>query len=430
MACIICFFEDEFQENLRNISQQRTVKFEDTISEYKTNFIFEFNHLGKVTDCLKHKNYNTNTINWASDLEISLKKINTIESYFDSIKSIYLTWINGKIKQTINELTKIIDDFDLLRQKGVFDKYFFFRGRYSKNYLMADELFHIPFDKRYLISNQRYSITGQPMIYLGLSILDVFSELKVQNSDFTDINFSAFILRPDQTLKVFDFTSEFESLLTTIDNLSKSDANLKFNDPKFSYHNDTDRMFYKSILISLCSFKRRKESENWSFCEEYVLPQLVTEIAREKSFDGILFTSTRVNNSIAYSTEPFYVNRHKVNLALFTKYNSNSKFDDDLIAKFEVSKPIKFQDTHKIDLDIIEELRGHIVKTDGKKRKLNSITTLGEFTGISTHISFEKLVVKDFSSDNFIPYTEHPTGQVHYYLLYQILLTVRNKLLI
>ena len=429
MACIICFFEDDFQENLRNISQQRTAKFEDTISEYKTNFIFEFNHLEKVSDCVKHKSCNPNTLKWASDLETSLKKLTTIESYFESIQSIYLTWINGQVKQSIDKLTEIIDDGDLLRQRDRFDKYFFFRGRHSKNYLTTDELLHIPFDKRYLISNQRYSITGQPIIYLGLSVLDVFAELKVQNSDFFDINFSTFILKPDQTLNVFDFTSEFESLLTTIDNLSKSGANLRFDDSQFSYHKDTDRMFYKSILISLCSFKRRKESENWSFCEEYVLPQLVTEIAREKGFDGILFTSTRINNSIAYSQEAFYVNRHKVNLALFTKYNCTSKFDADLITKFEVSKPIKFQDTHSIDLDEIEKLKGHIIKADDKNHRLDSLTTLAEFTGISTHTSFEKLVVKEFSSANFIPYTEHPTGQVHYYLLYQILLTVRNKIL-
>lgn len=428
MACIICFFEDDFQENLRNISQQRTEKFEDTISEYKTNFIAELNHLEKVCDCAKHKSCNTTTIQWATDLETSLKSITTIGNYFDSIREVYVTWLNGQLKQSIEKLTKVVDDNKLLEQNSTFDKYFFFRGRHSKNYLATDELLHIPFNKRYLISNQRYSITGQPIVYLGLSVLDVFEELKLNASDFPDINFSFFILKPDQTLNVFDFTNEFEELLTTVDNLAKTNSKLTFSDPQFSYDKKASRMFYKAILISFCSFKRRKESENWSFSEEYVLPQLITEIAREKKFDGILFASTRINKSIAYSKEPFYVNRHKVNLALFTNYNTD-KFDTNLISKFEISKPIKFADTHKITVDELERLKNQNTETIKQNNKFTSLRSLAEFTGISTKTSFEKLVVKEFNSDNFISYEEHPTGQVHYYLLYQIFLTIRNKIL-
>ncbi len=426
MACIICFFEDDFQEKLRNISQQRTLKFEDTISEYKTNFIFEFNNLEIVYLCEKHKICNNQTKKWAFDLHESLCKLSDIGSFFEEIKNVYLKWINGRIKESIDELSILVKNYKLLNQTYKFDNRFFFRGRFSKKYLDTDELLHIPFDKRYLISNQRYSISGQPLIYLGLSILDIFAELKLQNADFVDINFSSFLLKPNQTLKVLDFTSEFESLLKTIDNIANSGGNIKFDDPQFTYYDDTNRIFYKTILISICSFKRKKESESWSFCEEYVLPQLITEIIRNDEYEGILFTSTRINNSLAYSEEPFYVNRHKLNLALFTKYNPELKYDLDLISKFEVSKPIKLRDAYKIDFKEIEKLKNYIIQSENNNPKFNTLGSLAEFSGISTDISLKNLLVKEFSSDNYIQYSEHPTGQVHYYLLYHNLLTVRN----
>ena len=42
-------------------------------------------------------------------------------------------------------------------------------------------MFHIPFNKRYLIGNQRYSLTGQPMLYIGSSVIDVAKEIDVKD---------------------------------------------------------------------------------------------------------------------------------------------------------------------------------------------------------------------------------------------------------
>ena len=38
-------------------------------------------------------------------------------------------------------------------------------------------MFHIPFTKRNLIKNQRYSLIGRPMLYLGFTPKYIFKEL-------------------------------------------------------------------------------------------------------------------------------------------------------------------------------------------------------------------------------------------------------------
>lgn len=53
-----------------------------------------------------------------------------------------------------------------------------------------DEMFHIPYDKRYKIGNQRFSISGMPCLYLGASSYVCWEEL--ERTDFTSCNFCGF----------------------------------------------------------------------------------------------------------------------------------------------------------------------------------------------------------------------------------------------
>lgn len=53
-------------------------------------------------------------------------------------------------------------------------------------------MFHIPYDKRYLVGNQRFSLSGFPLLYLSSSINGVKSELDIANTSFCDYSFSSF----------------------------------------------------------------------------------------------------------------------------------------------------------------------------------------------------------------------------------------------
>lgn len=48
-------------------------------------------------------------------------------------------------------------------------------------------MYHIPFDKRYLIGNERYSLTGFPTFYLSSSIYSCWEECNRCNLDFSNV---------------------------------------------------------------------------------------------------------------------------------------------------------------------------------------------------------------------------------------------------
>lgn len=72
-------------------------------------------------------------------------------------------------------------------------------------------MFHIPFNKRYLIGNQRYSLTGQPLLYLGFSILDVLAELNCDLNEFDKVKLCTY--KPNENFRVFDLRNDFYEYL-------------------------------------------------------------------------------------------------------------------------------------------------------------------------------------------------------------------------
>lgn len=68
----------------------------------------------------------------------------------------------------------------------------FYRMRSADNYTQytkntEDEMYHIPFNKRYLIGNERYSLTGFPTFYLSSSIYSCWEECNRCNLDFSNV---------------------------------------------------------------------------------------------------------------------------------------------------------------------------------------------------------------------------------------------------
>ena len=65
-------------------------------------------------------------------------------------------------------------------------------------------MFHVPFNKRYNLKNERFSLTGQPLLYLGDSIADVAEELGVDIDDektMEKLRVSSFELRESKDKK-------------------------------------------------------------------------------------------------------------------------------------------------------------------------------------------------------------------------------------
>jgi hypothetical protein len=231
------------------------------------------------------------------------------------------------------------------------DTFVYMRGRVSSSPLAKEENFHIPFSKRYLISNQRYSVTGQPLLYLGASALDVLYELRLNVSDISKVQMSPYTLKDIESLKIFENVNLFYKLYKSIE-LSVEQSGDSFDLSNFTTENYR-QMINGLILAFMCSFRRglRGEELNGRFSEEYVIPQLLTYVLKthENKYHGISFNSTRMTSKVAFSKSKLHESEYKNNLALFTDYNDSYDYDFNLLNKFDITPPVSFNHVSNID---------------------------------------------------------------------------------
>lgn len=68
-------------------------------------------------------------------------------------------------------------------------------------HFLKDEMFHIPYEKRNLVGNQRFSLSGLPCLYLGGSSYICWEELG--RKDLSSTNYCGYSLKED--INMFDF---------------------------------------------------------------------------------------------------------------------------------------------------------------------------------------------------------------------------------
>ncbi len=162
------------------------------------------------------------------------------------------------------------------------DSYSLFRVRESKEkYLSKTDIFHIPFEHRYKVSNQRYSINGFPCLYLGTSIYVCWEELNRPN--FGELYVSKFRLLT-KLPKILDLTFSAQESQNFLNKFQKDND---FHEWKLNGIVDKIILF---PLIMSCSIINREN--NRVFKEEYIIPQLLLEWVRNKNvINGIEYFS-------------------------------------------------------------------------------------------------------------------------------------------
>lgn len=127
------------------------------------------------------------------------------------------------------------------------------------------ELFHTPFEQRTKCGSYRYSILGYPSLYLACSLETALMETRID-----DDKYSAACFRPQVTLRCID--------------LALPNRELSF------WERYCLVLFYP--LIVACGLKVKNEDA--PFKPEYVIPQLLFQVARLHSdLHGISYVSTR-----------------------------------------------------------------------------------------------------------------------------------------
>ena len=139
--------------------------------------------------------------------------------------------------------------------------------------------------------------------------------------------------------------------------------------------------------MSCCSFKTMREGA--TFHEEYILPQLLTEVLQKKGYDGIRYSSTRMNPKLFNKDKDYFwhENYFRENYVLFTKYSDRQRHDLTLKNKFANSSPMSLSLAIEDDaFDRLKELKKEIIsftKTNGL------IQGLPQNIALQTLISYE-----------------------------------------
>ena len=188
---IIDFLHDSYQEGLRNLAQVQSETYEEAIEKYRDSFISEM-------ILMRRKGNDINSINKKTSKVIEFINeipIEEIEEFFNKVLSVYIMWIDSKGKEALKNFEDILDSINYKQFKYDLSNNILFRGRQCESILTPFDMFHIPFNKRYLIGNQRYSLTGQPLLYLGFSVLDILAELDNNYYDYRNIKLCAYKMK-------------------------------------------------------------------------------------------------------------------------------------------------------------------------------------------------------------------------------------------
>jgi len=180
-------------------------------------------------------------------------------------------------KQTYNDIYEKMNSYPLS----------FFKGRIGIEDFSLIDMLHIPFTKRGLVSTQRFSIAGVPCIYLATSSLGCWLELNMPRENLFQV--SSYKLNLD--INVLNLC------------ISQDLINGIFSQPPIELPESALSLLEIFPLICATSFQVLEEHR--TFKSEYIVSQIVTQIANETNIQGIAYISKKMPDRAAY---PYLVN--------------------------------------------------------------------------------------------------------------------------
>ncbi|MGH8012447.1 MAG: hypothetical protein ACREQ4_08110 [Candidatus Binataceae bacterium] len=155
------------------------------------------------------------------------------------------------------------------------------------------DIFHVPFEKRRLVGNQRYSITGLPCLYLGSSLWICWEELGRPPLDSLWVS----RFRIAKPVKVLDFLFSPHQVWRMFEALRRGTPSAADRSSEEMLKTRFNAEFLESYahcwpLFAACSIRR--EQRVGPFVPEFIVPQLLLQwAAQEGQFDGVRYFSVR-----------------------------------------------------------------------------------------------------------------------------------------
>jgi hypothetical protein len=381
------FITDKFQYQLKHQAHTSSRRFEETIVGYKKLFFDNLRAcVSSATPIALDPTLiaNTSVLDWLECARtIIVNDIVELEKLFDEVIDGYYLFIRGKHYMASLKYQDLLDRFEIAIDDDVDRLALFFRGfklNPSRNTFDPKQYYHIPFNLRHLVGNQRFSFSGLPIIYIGASVADIYFEFDEFDLNEKNIALAAFAFNPisnitihkgyetvSEKTKIFNITNEIYNLVNdAFLPLIQNGVNLpSCDDEMYKPNKKHIKTYFRKFIVSqLCTFP--KQRNNSTFYEEYVIPQLFTEALSLHKYDGIIFPSTKFKNQSISSSTPYHNLFYMENLALFSNYNAIDNYDEMLMDNFEIEI---------IDLK--------------NANTLNSLTTIKSISKIQSDLSLE-----------------------------------------
>lgn len=212
--------------------------------------------------------------------------LGAVEESCKRILTAYDLYMEGKIEEAISVIRVPYMAIGTAYRKEVTAANVMYRATIesAQGSFNTKEMFHVPFEKRGIISNERYSIAGYPCLYTGKSILTCWEEMHKPNID--NLCVSRLTLKKGKSYHVIDlcWRENFEE---------KYEGNVL----------SRVQLYLENLpLVIACSIKVFAPKAH--FKEEYVIPQLLLQACiNNELVDGIAFTSTRRDAQICGDIE-------------------------------------------------------------------------------------------------------------------------------
>jgi hypothetical protein len=258
------------------------------------------------------------------DPSIKESVISKIENITTSIKQTVELFYRGRIFEATACFNKSLDsiffsEIQALSEIEIGTNFYRVRKNENKHFSKQD-LFHVKYEYRHIVSTNRYSVPGFPALYVGDSAYvcwEEFNKYKLRDLWF---------IRYSNTRK-----------LNIIEIKRAEDFLLEMNKPKKGIPEITFLLRYLITfpLTIACSIKVKHPDGN--FKPEYIIPQLLLQyISQNEEIDGIKFPSTKVDYSKLTDVDAY-------NYVFPVKEIKNTGFCNKLLDTFHSTEPTSLE---------------------------------------------------------------------------------------
>ena len=341
---------------------------------------------------------------------ILAEKLDWISNCFDEIISI-LTDFNKSQLELKNRLKEYLDSrctgWSVAGAMELSKPMFRARktGKYKRH---IHELYHVPFTKKNILSDERFSSTKKPMLYLSETIEGTLHEIHLK---FDEANYAMFVPKYSNFYKqsAYDINNSIQSSLYAVHFMDLEGGRIEYANTQFTFSKRTINQYlaefilYQILLFSVCDACRG----NTSKYPQYILPQTIMEIVTEKNVPLIMYHSASEIRCRDY--DQFY-DQHDKNLCI--NIPEAEEYNDQYLKNFFTA--MWFQGDKMRTIEEVIKLRkecGEIIQSHSHTFNMNDYSLY--LINIDSHMENMNKAVKN--------YEKSLEGQVEVTLFYDFL---------